>query len=236
MSNRMLTVLSTALIAGGTVLLALFGYHLYTSSAGHREGIDAFEQARAARDRDPEATAEDRLARLPPLELPGRDVAPADPDTRDWSASRIAAYQASGSGTTSADIPEGLLRIPSVNLEVPVFAGTSEPALTRGAGRIEGTPPPGAPGNTGIAAHRDGWFRALKDVEVGDTLELETLDAALFYRVTELLVVESHDVHVLAPTERDSLTLVTCFPFFFVGSAPQRYIVRAERIHPDANP
>jgi sortase A len=234
MTDRLLGLLSTAMIAVGTVLLVFFAYHLATNSAGRRDGIDAFEQARAARARNTEAGGWDVVALAAPLEETGRERAPIEPDTRDWSASRIAAYTSAESVPTSAEVPEGLIRIPSVSLEVPVFTGTSEPALTLGAGRIEGTPSLGAPGNTGIAAHRDGWFRALKDVQIGDTVEVETLDDERSYRVTELFVVEPDDVHVLAPTEGDSLTLVTCFPFYFVGSAPQRYIVRAERIGPGA--
>jgi sortase A len=122
------------------------------------------------------------------------------------------------------------MRIPAVQLEVPVFAGTSDVALTHGAGRIEGTPVLGNPGNTGIAAHRDGWFRVLKDVRVGDAVEIETLQGEMRFRITETSVVEPADLQVLAPTEQHSLTLVTCYPFYFVGSAPQHYIVRAVRI------
>jgi sortase A len=232
MTHRLLGLLSTAMIAVGTVLLVFFAYHLATNSAGRRDGIDAFEQARAARAM---GAGEGRwvvVASSTPLEETGREAALVEPDTREWSASRIAAYASAESIAASAEVPEGLVRIPSVSLELPVFTGTSEPALTLGAGRIEGTPPLGAPGNTGIAAHRDGWFRALKDVQIGDIVEVETLDDERSYRVTELFVVEPEDVHVLAPTERDSLTLVTCYPFYFVGSAPQRYIVRAERIGP----
>ena len=224
------------MIAVGTVLLVFFAYHLFTSSAGRRDGIDAFEQARAARASDTEEVAWDVVALSTPPDETGNEGEPVEPDTRDWSASRIAAYASAEADPASADVPEGLMRIPSVKLEVPVYTGTSEPALTLGAGRIEGTPPLGAPGNTGIAAHRDGWFRALKDVQVGDTVEVETLDDERVYRVTELLIVEPRDVHVLAPTEGDSLTLVTCFPFYYVGSAPQRYIVRAERMLAGVDP
>jgi sortase A len=236
MMHRLLGVLSTTLIAVGTVLLVFFAYHLFASSAGRRDGIDAFEQARAARATHTEEVAWDVVALSTPLEEPGSQGTVAEPDTRDWSASRIAAYASAEAAADSAEVPEGLMRIPSVDLEVPVYTGTAEPALTLGAGRIEGTPPLGAPGNTGIAAHRDGWFRALKDVQVGDTVEVETLDDERVYRVTELLIVEPRDVHVLAPTEGDSLTLVTCFPFYYVGSAPQRYIVRAERMLAGVDP
>jgi sortase A len=115
-------------------------------------------------------------------------------------------------------------------MQVPVFPGTGEKNLTRGAGRIEGTPALGNPGNTGIAAHRDGYFRALKDLRLGESIFVETLSGEREYRVTDLFIVEPSDIQVLAPTGTDAITLVTCYPFYFVGSAPQRYIVRAESI------
>jgi sortase A len=148
----------------------------------------------------------------------------------DWSESRIAEYHAILASVEGGDIPEAIMRIPSIDLEVPVFAGTEERNLTRGAGRIEGTPPAEAGGNTGIAAHRDGYFRSLKDVAIGDRIEMETLQGVHRYRVAELFVVEPHDISVLDATESSALTLVTCYPFYFVGSAPQRFIVRAHRL------
>lgn len=224
MSNRWLTIFCAVLVAGGAVMLGLYGRYVYVAGSGHRAGVEAFEAARASH-----TTATQAASVLPPVERPDPESSSPEPDTRDWSEARAAAYESLRRDGPSSDIPEGLLRIPSVSLVVPVYSGTGDAALTRGAGRIEGTPPVGAPGNTGIAAHRDGWFRVLKDVQAGDRVEVETLDGAASYRVTGSLVVEPGDVHVLAPTERDSLTLVTCYPFYFVGPAPQRYIVRAER-------
>jgi sortase A len=121
----------------------------------------------------------------------------------------------------------GVLRIPVVEIEVPVSEGTGETVLSRGAGLIVGSAPPGSHGNVAIAAHRDTFFRGLKDITVGDLIELDTLDRPRTYRVTELSVVEPTDVHVLADTGEPVLTLVTCYPFYFVGHAPQRFIVRA---------
>ena len=106
----------------------------------------------------------------------------------------------------------------------------SERNLNRGAGLIAGTAAPGSDGNIGIAAHRDGYFRALDSVEVGDPVELETLSRRRQYRVTELAIVQQTDVSPLHDRGVAAVTLVTCYPFYFVGSAPQRYIVRAVAI------
>src|SRR6187399_2240272 len=122
-----------------------------------------------------------------------------------------------------------VLRVPSLKLVVPVFEGTSEENLNRGAGRIEGTAPIGDLGNIGIAAHRDGFFRVLKDIRVGDELLLERLDATDTYRIVATRIVDPSDVSVLSATGAPAVTLVTCYPFYYVGSAPQRFIVRAEK-------
>jgi sortase A len=120
-----------------------------------------------------------------------------------------------------------VLRIRGVDLEVPVRYGSEETALRRGAGLIEGTAMPGSRGNVAIAAHRDTFFRGLKDLALGDQIQLITSLHTQTYRVADLSVVEPTDVHVLADTGEPVLTLVTCYPFYFVGNAPQRFIVRA---------
>ncbi len=125
-----------------------------------------------------------------------------------------------------------MLRIPSIGLAVPIYEGTADSTLDRGAGHIEGTAQLDEQGNVGIAAHRDGFFRALKDVEVGTELTLQTPRGDRRYRVTQLLVTEPTDVSVIGRTPTPAVTLVTCYPFYFVGSAPQRFIVRAEAIAP----
>ena len=96
-------------------------------------------------------------------------------------------------------------------------------------GHIDDTALPGTDGNSGIAGHRDGFFRGLKDIGPGDAIELETLRGKEVYRVERTWVVDPEDVSVLDPTPTRSLTLVTCYPFYHVGPAPQRYIVRAVR-------
>ncbi len=146
-------------------------------------------------------------------------------DTSLWSEKRLLDYQQTL--LTDSPTPLAILHVPKVGIEVPVFVGTEEWAITRGAGWIDWTAPPGGPGNAGIASHRDGFFRPLKDVEVGDSLVLETPTGSIDYRIVSLQIVEPNDVSVLDPTEESTVTLVTCYPFYFVGSAPHRFIVTA---------
>jgi sortase A len=112
---------------------------------------------------------------------------------------------------------------------VPVLEGTDDWTLNRAVGHIEDTATPGSSGNCGIAGHRDGFFRCLKDIANGDVLELEGRDRVDRYVVERTWIVDPEDVSVLDPTPAPSITLVTCYPFYFVGSAPQRFIVRAVR-------
>lgn len=142
-----------------------------------------------------------------------------------WSPQRIREYNESL--FQKADVPLAVLRIPKLRLEVPVFDGTDDLTLNRGAGRIIGTARLGESGNMGIAGHRDGFFRGLKDVGPGDKLELVTPGGTEHYEVSAIQITTPDDVSVLNPTATSTLTLVTCYPFYFVGSAPQRYIVRA---------
>jgi sortase A len=142
-----------------------------------------------------------------------------------WSGQRVKAY--AQALATKLGAPLAVLSIPKLGLDVPVFDGTSELTLNRGAGRIVGTARPGEQGNVGIAAHRDGFFRGLKHVQVGDQIELAVLRHKFVYTVDSITVVKPSDVSVLRARPRPSLTLVTCYPFYFVGDAPQRYIVQA---------
>lgn len=148
-----------------------------------------------------------------------------------WSHKRVAAYKQTL--LMKFDVPLAVLSVPKLKLRVPVFDGTDDLILNRGAGRIQGTAMPGDPGNVGIAAHRDGFFRSLKDVEMGDTLELETLKGTITYAIDDIEIVFPENVTVLQPRSRPSITLVTCYPFYFIGDAPQRYIVHASLTRDD---
>ena len=148
------------------------------------------------------------------------------PDMRLWSPERIRAWN---DAEKQPAAPLAILRIPRIGIEVPILEGTDDWALNRAVGHIADTAAPGADGNSGIAGHRDGFFRPLKDVNVGDVLEIETPRGSTSYRIERTWIVEPEDVSVLDPTPVRSVTLVTCYPFYFVGSAPQRFIVRAVR-------
>jgi sortase A len=119
-----------------------------------------------------------------------------------------------------------VLSIRRLGLEVPVFDATDRITLNRGAGRIPGTAQPGEQGSIGISAHRDGFFRGLKDIQLGDQIELAVPAQKFVYTVDNISIVRPSD-SVLRARPRPSLTLVTCYPFYFVGDAPERYIVQA---------
>jgi sortase A len=124
----------------------------------------------------------------------------------------------------------GRLQIPRVGLSVMVVEGVEAGDLRKAAGHIPGTALPGRPGNVGIAGHRDTFFRPLRNVQPGDTMILTTLKEEHRYRVTSTAVVEPEDIQVLYPTRVDSMTLVTCFPFDYIGPAPKRFIVKSQQI------
>jgi sortase A len=165
-----------------------------------------------------------------------QDIAPraGTPDQSLWSPERIVAWRkAVGEPEVS---PLAVLRIPKLRLEVPVLPGTDDRTLDRAVGHIDDTAPPGADGNSGIAGHRDGFFRGLKDIAVGDVIELETAKVKEVYRVERTWVVDPEDVSVLDPTPTRALTLVTCYPFYYIGPAPRRFIVRAVLARPTSAP
>ncbi|HZT78475.1 MAG TPA: class D sortase [Vicinamibacterales bacterium] len=137
------------------------------------------------------------------------------------------------SGTRAAPATGSVLAkliAPDLGLSATVLEGSDDATLARGAGHIEDTPLPGEPGNVGIAGHRDTIFRALRRVKVGDEFDLKTADGLYRYRVNRTLIVKPEDVYVLDPTPQPTLTLVTCWPFQFIGHAPKRFIVQAQRI------
>ena len=148
-----------------------------------------------------------------------------DVDFSLWSVKRIAAYKEALA--LKMNPPLAVLSIPKLKLTAPVYEGTDDLTLNRGVGRIVGTTRLGENGNTGIAGHRDGFFRGLKDIANGDVVELDTGKERATYVVDGIEIVDPTDVHVLEPRAVAGITLVTCYPFYFVGDAPNRYIVHA---------
>jgi sortase A len=123
----------------------------------------------------------------------------------------------------------GRLDIPRLGVSVAVLQGTRSRTLRLGAGHIEGTSLPWEAGNSAIAGHRDTFFRALKDIRPNDEIQLQTVTGVLHYEVDWTRVVDPDDIRALAPANESVITLVTCYPFYFVGFAPQRFIVRAHK-------
>jgi sortase A len=128
----------------------------------------------------------------------------------------------------------GRIEIPRVGVSSIVLEGVDARTLRRGVGHIPGTDLPFQKGNVGLAGHRDSFFRALKDISKNDTITLTTPEGTFNYQVEWTRIVLPQDTGVLADEGRPALTLVTCYPFYYVGSAPKRFIVRAARIAGEA--
>jgi sortase A len=202
------------LLISGLLMLGIYlGARVYTAFSSRSE-------ARGLESRPPESR--------PPVtqEHPaGFSFVVKEPDFSLWSPQRIKHYQQSLSAQLGP--PVALLRIPKIGLEVPVLEGTDDLTMDRAVGFIAGTGRPGGDGNIGISGHRDGFFRGLKDIREGDGIELVTATGTDTYTIDRIVLVKPVDVSVLAPRPRPSITLVTCYPFYIVGSAPKRYIVQA---------
>jgi sortase A len=138
-------------------------------------------------------------------------------------------------GKSTADVPQlasgaliGRVEIPRVGVSAIVREGDGTATLRHAVGHIPRTALPGEVGNSGLAGHRDTFFRALKDVRSGDRITITTPRGTHHYTVRRTRVVDPEDVSVLDPTPAQTLTLVTCYPFYYIGSAPRRFIVQAE--------
>jgi sortase A len=124
----------------------------------------------------------------------------------------------------------GRIEAPRVGISVVVMEGASASILRHAAGHIPGTALPGEHGNVGISAHRDTFFRPLSDIRRNDTITVSTLGGEYRYYVVSTRIVMPNDVSVLDAGSDEVLTLVTCYPFYFIGPAPRRFIVRARRV------
>jgi sortase A len=213
MSNLMrIRILERWLMGVGLTLLVVWGAVRVQSGLSSRATVKTFQKEQL------QAVSSNSSPMIDPSS--GSRV-----DFSSWSAKRANAYKESL--VTDTTLPLALLRIPKLNLEVPVYNGTDDLTLNRGVGRILGTAKIGKGGNLGIAGHRDGFFRNLKDLAPDDKIELEQIDKLETYVIDKIQIVDPENVSVLAPTPVPSLTLVTCYPFYYVGNAPQRYIVHA---------
>jgi sortase A len=210
--RRFLLTFERLLLVAGGILLLIYVSALLHRVIGSRLALRDFDKAQATLVRTESITSD---------EFPGDEKA----NFSLWSKNRIRAYQ--DSLYVKKDLPIAVLRVERLNIRVAVFEGTDNLALNRGVGWIVGTARPGEAGNIGIAGHRDGFFRGLKDLSSGDVIELSTPGAKFTYAVEHIEIVNPDNVGVLGPRGVPSLTLVTCYPFYFVGDAPQRFILHA---------
>ena len=217
---KVLLVVERSLLVMGLLLLASFSLAYIHRLVMFRAEMGAFERKQT------ESATERRKGQLVAdvRNDIGRSTQTMNTDNPLWSLPGTNLHQASLDKRAEA---LAVLRIPRLYLEVPVLEGTDELTLNRGAGRIAGTSRPGEIGNIGIAGHRDGFFRPLKDIREGDLIELVTTSGTEVYAVDKLRITSPTDVSALRTRTEPSLTLVTCYPFYFVGPAPNRYIVEA---------
>lgn len=207
--KRKLGWLEISLYLGGVALLVVFFQLRGSGERQREEGVRIFHAA---------------------VESAGQVEQPEwAPNQELWADKRIREYEESLQ--VEAGPPLALLTIDKLDIEVPVYNGTDEFNLNRGVGRIIGTAGFEADGNLGIAGHRDGFFRGLKDIARGDEIRFQTARGEVLYTVSSIEIVDPSDVSVLAPTPERTLTLVTCYPFYYVGHAPKRYIVTATAEH-----
>jgi sortase A len=130
---------------------------------------------------------------------------------------------------TAGPPPLGRIEIPSVGVSAIVEEGDSDATLAESVGHLTGTALPGQSGNVALAAHRDTYFRDLSDIQNGDEIFFTTATAIYKYRVSATVIVDPSDVGVLAPSTDSRLTLITCFPFHYIGPAPKRFVVVAQQ-------
>src|SRR4030095_2303066 len=142
---------------------------------------------------------------------------------------RPAAPHAPVVGAPGAGNPIGVIEIPRLGLSSVVLGGDETAALMLGGGHLSDTPLPWRGGNSVFAAHRDTFFRGLGGIRPQDVIRFKTAATVLDYHVLDTKIVNPTDVQVLAPTKTSTLTLITCYPFTYIGPAPKRFIVRAER-------
>jgi len=202
--TRFRRALRALLFAAGVVCLGI-----YCSSYAYRTAYQLYEGWRFDHGATEAAPAPEEKPAPLPVVLPDPDHGTRS-HKRSFSASVI-----------------GRLSIPRLHISAIVEEGVDDTTLSRAIGHIPGTALPGETGNIGIAGHRDTFFRALKDLQPQDEIDFTTHSGRFHYTVESLRIVEPSDVSVLKPVGGQTLTIVTCFPFQYIGNAPRRFIVHA---------
>jgi sortase A len=147
-------------------------------------------------------------------------------------ASRLPRNPVSSSRRPSPSLLIGRLSVPRLHLSAMVREGIDRRTLELSVGHIPATALPGEAGNVGVAGHRDTFFRGLKDLKTGDEIQFSTLSGDFQYVVESLTIVEPDNAGALAPSSENVLTMVTCYPFYYIGDAPRRFVARARQVPP----
>jgi LPXTG-site transpeptidase (sortase) family protein len=231
--HPVITLGERLLLTASLCLLSVYGAALLHSRLSNQYDLWAFEQARHGRQISWKLFLSDMLdirksgqvSIAPDLIKPENSSILAAHDQTTRSQQRKCAYQLAEQDLNG---PLAKLEIPSLHLVAMVLEGTDVLTLNRGLGHIEGTSLPGKTGNVGIAGHRDGSFRKLVGIAIGDLVSLTTRDATFRYRVQRTAIVDASDISVLEDQHADTLTLITCYPIYFIGPAPRRLVVTAQ--------
>jgi sortase A len=238
-AKRILMVAERTLVVIGVACLTWYGYVTIEAAQYQREQVAAFEQAlklaSASWLETTPATAGDPVPHVAPVAaLSYTEVSLEESPTPRGSATAVAPAAAFPLKRPPLKLPDpnmiGILEIPRLKLSAVVASGDDPQTLKVAAGHLRDTPRPWESGNSAIAAHRDSHFRPLKQIRVGDEVRMRTTHGDFVYRVRDMKIVKPTDLSVLRPTPEDVLTLITCYPFNYIGAAPKRYIVRAERV------
>ena len=223
---RAAQLIEAVLLLAGTICVGWFGYNWIASEvdqlwsnyslnerlSGHAPSAKGFVNQLMNGGADQNAASPSESADA------GSRAEPQKEEPPDWPA-RIAGGE---------DI--GRIEIPRLGISSIIRQGVDDKTLSRAVGHVPYTALPGQKGNVGLAAHRDSYFRELRDVRAGDIIRLVTPKGTFEYHVETLRIVHPTNVEVLDPTPNPSLTLVTCYPFNYVGHAPKRFIVRARQV------
>lgn len=165
-----------------------------------------------------------------------KDIAPVAPTEPDTAAAPTVPTASAPKRVIGDDGLIGELAIPRLAMKVAIVEGDSEKILRRAVGHLPSSAMPGDMGNVALAGHRDTFFRPLRKIGPGDAITLKTYDGDFEYRVESVEVVSPGNVEVLKPRGGRTLTLITCFPFNYVGSAPNRFVVRATQLDGSSPP
>ena len=212
--RKVLGSVGIGLMIIGTIGMSWFGYRYVAGLLDERRSEQQFAEQMAKAHQKP-----------PALVSPAKvESAPAKP-----------------ARNTSAPVPAehspliGKIEIPRVNVAAVVREGVDAGTLDRAVGHVPGTAMPGEDGNLALAAHRDRYFRGLRNIRLGDQIRVETTEGVYEYVVDSTRIVPPTEVSVLNPTPEPSITLITCYPFTFIGPAPERFIVRGRRVDAQSN-